>query len=275
MLNERTLRIYSAFLDSNKVGRVGFVDLDPSNPLRILRVSERPVLDVGAEGTFDDSGVTPMCILPHMNKLYLYYTGWQLSVRVRYHLFTGLAISENGGETFTRYSQVPVLDRSDGEMLLRTAPNVRHDGQLWQMWYVGGERWIAHGNKRVPTYNMRFAESVDGLAWPKQSRVCLDLASEDEFGFGRPFVLRKYGQYQMWYSIRSLSKGYRLGYAESADGLRWIRKDDLVGINVSPSGWDSEMICFACVQPTRYGTYMFYNGNNYGETGFGAAVLED
>ena len=34
------------------------------------------------------------------------------------------------------------------------------------------------------------------------------------------------------------------------------------------------MICFPWIQRTPHGTYMFYNGNNYGETGFGAAVLE-
>ena len=104
-----------------------------------------------------------------------------------------------------------------------------------------------------------------------EGRVCLDLATDDEYGFGRPFVLKDEGMFKMWYSIRSRSKGYRLGYAESADGTHWLRKDEQVGLDVSSEGWDSEMICFGCVQPTRYGTYLFYNGNNYGETGFGVA----
>ena len=48
-----------------------------------------------------------------------------------------------------------------------------------------------------------------------------------------------------------------------------------MGISQSQAGaWDSEMICFPYIQATKYGTYMFYNGNNNGETGFGAAVLE-
>jgi hypothetical protein len=104
--------------------------------------------------------------------------------------------------------------------------------------------------------------------------VCLDLGSEDEFGFGRPFVLKDGTRYRLWYSIRTFSKGYRLGYAESDDGRRWERRDGDVGIDVSPSGWDSDMIAYACIQPTAHGTYMFYNGNNYGQTGFGVAVLE-
>ncbi len=92
--------------------------------------------------------------------------------------------------------------------------------------------------------------------------------------FGRPYVIKESGVFKMWYSIRTLSKRYRIGYAESIDGKQWMRKDHKVGIDVSETGWDTEMICCSCIQKTKYGEYMFYNGNNYGETGFGVAVRE-
>jgi hypothetical protein len=79
----------------------------------------------------------------------------------------------------------------------------------------------------------------------------------------------------MWYSIRTRSKGYRMGYAESEDGRRWTRLDDRAGIDVSESGWDSEMICYPCIEQTPHGTYLFYNGNGYGASGFGVAAAED
>jgi hypothetical protein len=142
---------------------------------------------------------------------------------------------------------------------------------MWRMWYIAGDAWTDVGGRSLPTYNMRYLESESLAAWGRKGMVCLDPATDDEFGFGRPFVLKDEGMFKMWYSIRSRSKGYRLGYAESADGIDWHRKDDELGLDVSSEGWDSEMICFSCVQPTRYGTYLFYNGNNYGETGFGVA----
>ena len=77
----------------------------------------------------------------------------------------------------------------------------------------------------------------------------------------------------MWFSVRSHSRGYRFGYAESNDGLDWQRRDDQAGIDVSPDGWDSEMVHSGWVQATSHATYLFYNGNNYGETGFGVATL--
>ncbi len=276
MLDEDRIRVFAAFLDGELIGRVGYVDVAASDPLRILQVSEKPVLDIGAPGTFDDNGVNPLCIVGQGKELYMYYVGWQLQKRVRYTLLTGLAVSSDGGDTFKRVQRVPVLERSDAELFVRSAADVLLDDGTWKMWYVAGDSWIEIKGKPVPTYNLRYLESVDGVNWDGQGQVCLELAAGgDEFGFGRPFVVKKRQNYEMWYSIRTISKKYRIGFADSPDGKSWRRRDDEAGIDVSPGGWDSEMICCSCVQQTKYGTYMFYNGNNYGGTGFGVAVLKE
>ena len=77
----------------------------------------------------------------------------------------------------------------------------------------------------------------------------------------------------MWFSHKG--ENYRLGYAESVDGKEWERRDDLVGITVSESGWDSEMICFASIIKHKGYAYMLYNGNTYSVDGVGWAVAED
>jgi hypothetical protein len=120
---------------------------------------------------------------------------------------------------------------------------------------------------------VRTAESADGLKWSAGGRVCIDLEG-DEFGIGRPWVVRDPDRYRMWYSIRSHSRPYRMGYAESADGLRCERRDHRAGIVASESGWDSEMVCYAAVIDVNGRRLMFYNGNRHGATGFGVAVLE-
>ncbi|HWG41727.1 MAG TPA: hypothetical protein VN688_03000 [Gemmataceae bacterium] len=270
--DENTIRVYAAFLDKEKVGRIGYVDVDARDPRRVLDVSPQPVLDIGIAGTFDDNGVTPVCVFDHRGKTFLYYVGWQLGIRVRYYLFVGLAISTDGGASFQRYSRTPILDRSDGELFVRTAAHVLVEEGVWKMWYIGGSDWTEVRGKSVPSYTLRYLESADGHNWGKSGRVCLSFASEDEYGFGRPFVLRQDGIYRMWYSIRTISKGYRLGYAESPDGLAWQRMDDQIGIDVSPGGWDAEMMCFGAVVSVHDRTYLFYNGNNYGQSGFGVAV---
>jgi hypothetical protein len=274
LLDAETIRVYAAFEDRERIGRVGYVDVAAADPLRVLQVSQQPVLDIGAPGAFDDNGVMPMTVVPHSDTLRLYYTGWQLGTRVRYFLFTGLALSHDAGETFVRHLDVPVLDRGPGELMVRSAACVRRAERGWQLWYVGGERWITDEGKQLPSYNIRYLESSDGIGWARSGQVVVDLDSDEEFGLGRPFVLVDENGYRMWYSRRLRRVGYRLGYAESVNGISWTRLDDHVGIDLSENGWDSEMICYPAVIETSYGTYLFYNGNNYGETGFGVAVRD-
>ena len=42
-------------------------------------------------------------------------------------------------------------------------------------------------------------------------------------------------------------RAVRIGYAWSENGVDWTRRDDLAGIDVSGSGWDSEGICYSHV----------------------------
>jgi hypothetical protein len=267
------LRVFVAFLDSERVGRIGFVDVDARDPTRVLEVSASPALDVGAPGTFDDNGVTPLSVFRYDGRTWMYYVGWQLGVRIRYFLFTGLALSEDNGRSFRRHLRVPVLDRSDAEPTLRTGGFVLPAERGFRMWYMAGTDWIVSEGRRMPSYAMRYVESDDGVTWPAEGRRCMEPRAPDEFGFGRPYVLEEGGRLRMWYSIRLLAKGNRMGYAESADGVVWERRDEEVGVDASADGWDSE-VGYPWIQQTAYGTYLFYNGNNFGETGFGVAALE-
>jgi hypothetical protein len=274
LVDEDVLRLYVAFCDSDTVGRVGFVDVEARNPSVVRRVSTTPVLDIGEPGTFDENGVVPTSVVRYDNQVYMYYVGYQLGQKVRYFQFQGLAISDDGGSSFHRASSVPIIDRSDQELLNRTSAFVLPDDDRFRMWYVAGSDWTSVGDKLLPRYNLRYLESADGRSWGPVGRICFDFRDDDEHAFGRPWVLKDSNIYRMFYSIRTRSKGgYRLGYAESPDGVSWERKDDAVGIDVSESGWDSEMIAYPSIYRHENDTYLFYNGNNCGATGFGFAQL--
>ena len=137
------------------------------------------------------------------------------------------------------------------------------------MWYVSGLEWV---HPDLPRYHIKYAESKDGLHWERPNIVCIDFASPEEHGLARPCVRVEDGIYKMWYSYKG--ENYRIGYAESEDGIHWTRLDHEVGIDVSPSGWDSEMIEYAYVFEHNGVKYMLYNGNNYGYDGIGLAISE-
>jgi len=276
LILDNVVRIFVAFLDKDKIGRIGCVDLDKNDLTKVVDVSAKPLLDVGKSGTFDEHGVTPLSIFDINGTPHLYYAGWQRGDEVRYTLFLGLAKYEHSqGGSFARLSSEPVLTANEQEKCVRSSAFALIDNGLYKMWYAGGSDWIKARDKLVPTYTLRYLESQDGINWKDSSQVCMEPANDDEIGFSRPFIIKEYGLFKMWYSVRTLSKGYRLGYAESANGLHWDRKDNEVGIDVSPDGWDSEMICFGSIIDINNQRYMIYNGNNYGQTGFGLAVLEN
>ena len=273
ILNKNIIRIFVAFWDKHKVGRIGFIDVDAECPKKIIKVSPYPVLDIGDNGTFDDNGVAPSSIIEEEDHLKLYYFGFQKGYKIRYFLFGGLALSFDRGNSFFRYQKTPIIDRINDEYFLRSAPFILKEDGLYKMWYTSGTHWIEVNNKSVPVYNIRYLESFDGKDWKGKGKLCIDLKL-GEHGLGRPWIIKYNSKYRMFYSIRYKSINYRLGYAESYDGINWIRKDEEIGIDVSSNGWDSEMICFPSVIKYKDRFYMFYNGNNYGETGFGYAILD-
>ncbi|MBA2688682.1 MAG: hypothetical protein H0U64_11320 [Gemmatimonadaceae bacterium] len=270
-LGGNMVRVYYASLDNDKVGRIGFVELDIRTPDKILFESAEPCLNVGTDGTFDDCGVNPSCIIERDGNFWMYYVGWQRCERVPYMIFAGLARSADG-RVFERIQQTPILERTPAEPFLRSATSILPDGNGFRMWYVSAASWILVDGVQYPEYAIRTATSLDGVNW-SEGQLCFSHEGGQEYGFGRPWVIRDDDRFRMWYSIRSRGAPYRIGYAESGDGLKWTRKDSEAGIETSDSGWDSEMICYSCVVDVNGGRYMFYNGNRHGQSGFGLAAL--
>lgn len=274
LMNNEVIRIYAGFRDGEGVGRVGFVDVSAANPSNVIRVSDKPCLDIGVPGAFDDNGVIPSAVVRHEDKLYLYYAGYHLCNKVRFTVFGGLAVSSDGGTSFTRYSRVPVFERTDTELLFRVPHSVLLEGNKWKFWYGGGDHFITEGNKSLPVYDIRYVESENNFSIPLTSQIILTNQNDDEHRVARPYVVKQQNLYHMFICVGTKSKGYRLGYAQSTDGLSWRRNDQELNLDVSEEGWDSEMMAYPSVVVAEQGTYLFYNGNDYGKNGFGYAVLE-
>ena len=274
-----TIRIYLTCRDAEDRGRPMFIDVSAKDPALILRESESPLLDVGEGGCFDDHGVLVSSVVNiEDGRTFFYYTGFEILHTVRYRMLVGLAVSFDGGETASRYKTTPVLERSPAERLFRCAPFVLFDDNTFKMWYVAGSHFEMVRGKELPHYNLRYQESADGINWSDEGSVSLQLTGEDEHGFGRPFVVRcgRTGMFRLFYSIRRRSLGaYRLGYAESSNGIEWLRKDDEMGLDVSPEGPDSAAVSFSAYVEAHGKAYCFYNGNGYGLDGLFLAELVD
>jgi len=279
--NNNIVRIYFGTRDSFNRTVTTYVDLAADNPKNILFKSDHYVLGLGETGQFDDCGAMPSWIVTKNNNKYLFYTGWNKGGTIPYKLAIGLAVSNDGGNSYKRIYQGPIMDRSIYDPIWCGQPSVMIENGKWKMWYLSSTKMKLVNGIPEPYYHVKYAESLDGMTWNRTGVVCIDY---DEFteAIGRPCVFKKAGIYRMFFSFRNLhnyrvdrTNSYRLGYAESKDGVNWVRMDNEVGIERSETGWDSEMMEYCSIYEHNNKLYMLYNGNGFGRSGFGYAVLEE
>lgn len=269
-------RIFFSSRDKKNRGHGGFVEIELKNPEKILRISEKPVLVPGDLGCFDDSGALPNAIVDVDGVKYLYYTGINLGVTVKIRNSIGLAKWNEQTESFEKMFKGPVIDRTKDQPHFVATPEVIHENGKFKAWFTSCVRWDPGETESKHFYNIEYAESLDGITWNRTGNRAIDFRDEFEYAQGVPRVIRDSDKYRMWFCSRATKQTakYRMSYAESVDGYKWNRQDDKAGIDVSASGWDSEMVCYPYVFDHKGLRYMLYNGNDYGRTGFGLAVLD-
>ncbi|MDB4165551.1 hypothetical protein N9816_04605 [Gammaproteobacteria bacterium] len=267
------IRVFVGSRDASGVSRIGFVDLDKNDPLQILDFSKKPVLDVGCDGSFDESGVVPSAVVRQGSLIYLFYAGYQLGSKVRFSVLGGLAISDDGGATFNRVQSTPVFERTPNETLFRVPHTVLFEDNKWKAWYGGGSKFVHGQVKSLPVYDVRYTESKTPFSFQSEGRSVLTTQGE-EYRLGRPFLFKKnHGEYYLFYGFSTEQKPYRLGYATSSDLKNWTRRDASLNLDIDPDDWESEMTAYPAVIASNEKVFMFYNGNGYGQEGFGMAEL--
>lgn len=263
------------------VSRSGYVDVDRADLRKIQCVSPNPILDLGRRGTFDEFGTYPVSVIRTEQDLRVYYGGWTRCEAVPFNVAIGVASSLNDGETFSKLGDGPVLSYTPDEPFILSGPKIRRFCGSWQLYYIAGRRWITTGTARPePVYRIRMATSDDGVNWTKAGRDLIPAKLDDDECQASPDVLFRNGRYHMFFCYRhgtgykGPERGYRIGYATSEDCRMWERKDQHAGIDVSASGWDSEMVSYPHVFELDGKIWMLYLGNDFGRHGFGLAELD-
>jgi hypothetical protein len=274
-----TIRLYLASRGADDMPYLAFIDVDPDDPSRVLRAATEPLTGLGRTGTFDDSGFTPASIVRIPGEDRLYYSGfkrrrWGVTIEMA----IGLATLHGDGDQARRVFEGPILAQDIQHPLLAAGPFVRREGGRYRLWYCSATEWRQANGQGEPLYTVHYAESADGVHWTPRAGPVIPYKFDGEV-VSAPWVERAGGEYHMWYSWRGHTtheaKNYVIGYAHSADGVTWQRRDDLAGIDRSPAGWDSEMVCYPALYPHGERVYLFYSGNAVGKGGIGYAVAEN
>ena len=265
------------------ISHISFVEMDKAFQ-NIKKISDHTIITMGALGCYDEHGIFPFNVLRDGNRVLGFIGGWTRRVSVDIETSIGLAISNDDGLTFTRIGDGPVLSATLDEPFLVGDPFVLKMKDTYHMWFIYGVRWIQNPNKDVKerVYKIGHATSTDAVNWVKTNRQIVDDKLNEDECQALPSVIFHNGKYHMVFCYRQAvgfrensKDAYRLGYAYSQDASNWTRDDKNVGIDTTAGDWDSDMMCYPHLCSVNEKIYLLYNGNNFGKTGFGLAVLEE
>lgn len=264
-------RVFYSGRDSQNRSSVGFVDLDMKHHA-IVHVQKEPVFLHGGPDSYYSHGVSVGCVYQAGGRGYMLFMSWQCPPGDHWRGDIGrLILDEN--LTLRADGNAPFLSTGPHDPLSLSYPWVLRDTDGgYRMWYGSTATWDGGNGEMVHVINQ--ATSIDGHLW-RRDGLAVPYQLGEAQAFSRPCVVgNPRDGYQMWFSYRrGCADKYRIGYAVSEDGRTWELKLDEVGIDVSPSGWDSEMIEYPFVFDYDDSRYMLYNGNGFGLTGFGIAIL--
>ena len=284
VLSDR-VRIFFSTREKDSTGKylshIAFVDFD-KNMQKVLGISKHTVIKLGNLGCFDEHGIFPMNILRDGDRVLAYTSGWNRKVSVSVDASIGLAISHDNGFTFQKYGCGPIMTASLNEPFLVADAFVSKYDNLYHMWYIYGTKWKKFEASSSPerVYKIAHATSENGIDWHRNGKhIIPDKLNSDECQ-ALPTVFYHKNKYHMYFCYREAlgfrtqkDKAYRIGYAYSNNLIDWVRDDINTGIDVSKDGWDSQMQCYPHTFALNGKIYMLYNGNEFGRSGFGLAVL--
>lgn len=256
-----------------------YVDFDRHDLSKIIKIADKPILELGGIGTFDEFGTYPVSIIRKEADVLAYYGGWTRCESIPFTVSIGAAISHDNGETFTKLGEGPLLTCDINDPFVLSGPKVRIFGDTWYLWYVAGTKWQRFEERSEAIYKIRMATSTDGINWARNGKNII----EDRIELGEcqasPDVFYYKNRYHMFFcykhslDFRGNNRGYQIGYAVSDNLLNWKRDDSIAGLNISAEGWDNQSVAYPHVFEVDSQVYMLYLGNDVGRFGFGLARL--
>lgn len=272
-LNGDVFRVYFSARDDQNRSSVGGVDIDIVTR-EIVKEHKEPYFEHGPAGSYFEHGVSIGNCFEVDGERYILFMGWQSQPGKHWRGDVG-RLRLNQDFSLNLDPQKPFLGADNIDPISLSYPwvTIDHKGD-YRMWYGSTINWDAGNGEML--HVLKHAWSGDGISWNKDSRgIPYELGVAQ--AFSRPTVMHdpRTG-YHMWFSYRpGNGTAYRIGYATSKDCDDWVLDLENAGIEVSATGWDSEMIEYPFVFEHKNHHYMLYNGNGFGKTGFGLAVLEN
>lgn len=274
------IRVFVAFWDQHQHGRLGYIDVSSHNPLDVVGYSERPLIEDSLSGQFDQDGMTPLCVAKINHGVRLYYAGWQVDddPNIRYRLFIGALHGDFAANNFKKISSKPLIGPRSKDEHIRTGAFILPTPTGYHCWLATQKGMHGNNKKAVPSYDLEYLWSKDGLNWPDAQQTVFVHQPGKVTGYGRSAIwLNNSQMFEGLFPVRNWDGSYTdILYSTSEDGVKWapLSRDGMA--------FCAEMTCdgqksvsFPSIIHQDGRKLMFYNGNDFGREGLRLAIWTD
>ena len=268
-LNSDEIRVYFSTRDTEGKSNVGSFDYSMKEN-KIIDINEKPVMLHGSGEEVDSSGIGIGNIIEILDEKYMYYMAWQVPQGQHWRGDVARAKLDLENNVMVRDDDFLMTVNNDIDKVSLSYPFLIKENNSYYMWYGSTDTWDFGNGEMLHIINLAISE--DGEKFDKRKK-CIPYEIGKAQAFSRPVVIKWKDKWRMWYSYRGNKDKYKIGYAETDNLDKWEVKES--NFYCSESGWDSEMVCYPYVFEYNDKLYMLYNGNGYGKTGIGLAVLEE
>jgi len=273
-LSDSIYRIFFTSRDVNNKTYIGSFDIDLNHPDKTFNRTIEPLIEPGELGFFDDHGVQACSTIRIGKQVYLYYLGWNPGLtKPLFYTSIGLAMSNDNGDSFKKFSTAPILQRSQYDPWMVSGGTVIELKGMYHLFYLSGFKFEMVNNVATSFYDIKIATSSDGINWERNGKIAIPL-KEDETNISRLSIEKVNDLWLAFYPVKRKNDHYSMGFAVSKDLQSWERQDSLANLTKSPGQFDSEAHDKMEAIYYQNRIYLFYNGNNFGYDGIGLAISE-
>ncbi|MDH6028037.1 hypothetical protein [Vibrio splendidus] len=268
-------RVFFNGRNSENKSSLGYFDFNIET-LDVVNVCEKEVIKFGDDESYYSHGISIGNDYKDLDgNLYILFMAWQIRGSDHWRGDIGRIVVSSLDELYIEDTHNPFIGINDIDKMSLSYPWVYNDGEQYSMIYGSTVSWKEDNGEMLHVLN--FAESSNGHQW-EQKGLAIPYELGKAQAFSRPTYVKINDKEHLWFSYRSgTGEKYRIGHSLKSESGLWQLNVENPGIDVSQEkeAWDSEMICYPSILKHKHKTYMFYNGNGFGKSGIGLAVLEE
>jgi len=268
VIGDNQVRIFYSSRDIRNRSSISYFDLDLST-LKIIYAHDKPLFKFGEDHTFFSEGISLGNVFKWKGAVYMAFMGWKIPEGEHWFGQIGL-LGINSENNIHLLQDFPVLPINSIDPISLSYPWVSATENMEiTYWYGSTLTWDGPNCDMI--HVLKEGRTINLSRWESGTRTLAFDQSEFQ-AFSSPTILEISDKRVLFFSYRGEGMSYKIGSAELTNEYPVATKDDF-GISENLEQWESEMQCYPRIFQLSGKHYMLYNGNQYGKSGIGLALL--